>query len=277
MFFHGAAEAPERPADPAVRRSNLRRIGRLFTPQSTASIPWGNQNLTGVNALSGVSFAFTGNGSVGGTFGVTGNATIGGTLAVTGSVTFSGTASFPGSAIFQTPNSGSTGGVRILGNATSGKATLQFTDQTNTTEWGYISIASGGQFTLSAGLVSGTTISDGRASPTQRAIGFRGIPIPSAITTSYTLALVDVACCLEIGSGGSITIPPNSSVAFTPGDTIILQETAGATKTISPGSGVNLRQTGTTNTGARTLKAYGQAMLRRSGTTDLWFCSGDLT
>jgi ATP-binding cassette, subfamily B, bacterial len=32
MFFHGAAEAPERPADPAVRRSNLRRIGRLFSP-----------------------------------------------------------------------------------------------------------------------------------------------------------------------------------------------------------------------------------------------------
>ncbi|HSC49591.1 MAG TPA: ABC transporter ATP-binding protein, partial [Gaiellaceae bacterium] len=32
MFFHGPAEAPERPADPAVRRSNLRRIGRLFAP-----------------------------------------------------------------------------------------------------------------------------------------------------------------------------------------------------------------------------------------------------
>ena len=32
MFFHSAAEAPERPADPAVRRSNLRRIGRLFAP-----------------------------------------------------------------------------------------------------------------------------------------------------------------------------------------------------------------------------------------------------
>jgi len=32
MFFHGPAEAPERPADPAVRRSNLRRIGRLFSP-----------------------------------------------------------------------------------------------------------------------------------------------------------------------------------------------------------------------------------------------------
>src|SRR4029450_3838613 len=32
MFFHSAGEAPERPADPAKRRSNLKRIGRLFTP-----------------------------------------------------------------------------------------------------------------------------------------------------------------------------------------------------------------------------------------------------
>jgi ATP-binding cassette subfamily B protein len=32
MFFHGANEMPERPADPAVRRSNMRRIGPLFAP-----------------------------------------------------------------------------------------------------------------------------------------------------------------------------------------------------------------------------------------------------
>jgi ATP-binding cassette subfamily B protein len=32
MFFHGPKEVPERPADPAVRRANLRRIGRLFSP-----------------------------------------------------------------------------------------------------------------------------------------------------------------------------------------------------------------------------------------------------
>jgi ATP-binding cassette, subfamily B, bacterial len=32
MFFHTAEEAPERPADPAKRRSNLRRVGRLFAP-----------------------------------------------------------------------------------------------------------------------------------------------------------------------------------------------------------------------------------------------------
>src|SRR5262245_25203616 len=32
MFFHASDEMPERPADPAVRRSNLSRIGRLFAP-----------------------------------------------------------------------------------------------------------------------------------------------------------------------------------------------------------------------------------------------------
>src|SRR5213080_2207907 len=32
MFFHSADQLPERPADPAQRRANLRRIGRLFLP-----------------------------------------------------------------------------------------------------------------------------------------------------------------------------------------------------------------------------------------------------
>src|SRR5438067_13818130 len=30
MFFHSSDAPPERPADPAVRRANLRRVGRLF-------------------------------------------------------------------------------------------------------------------------------------------------------------------------------------------------------------------------------------------------------
>jgi ATP-binding cassette subfamily B protein len=32
MFFHSPEPPPERPADPAVRKANLRRIGRLFAP-----------------------------------------------------------------------------------------------------------------------------------------------------------------------------------------------------------------------------------------------------
>jgi hypothetical protein len=32
MYFHSSDAPPERPADPAVRRANLRRIGPLFAP-----------------------------------------------------------------------------------------------------------------------------------------------------------------------------------------------------------------------------------------------------
>src|SRR5438034_3948718 len=32
MFFHSSDAAPERPADPEVRRANMRRIGPLFAP-----------------------------------------------------------------------------------------------------------------------------------------------------------------------------------------------------------------------------------------------------
>src|SRR5207253_11323410 len=32
MFFHSAEAPPERAADPAVRRANIRRIGPLFAP-----------------------------------------------------------------------------------------------------------------------------------------------------------------------------------------------------------------------------------------------------
>ena len=32
MFFHSHDEAPDRPADPEVRRANLRRVVRLFRP-----------------------------------------------------------------------------------------------------------------------------------------------------------------------------------------------------------------------------------------------------
>jgi ATP-binding cassette, subfamily B, bacterial len=43
MFFHSADEAPERPADPVLRRANLHRVGRLFRPY------W--RRLTGLLAL----------------------------------------------------------------------------------------------------------------------------------------------------------------------------------------------------------------------------------
>ena len=38
MFFHSADEAPERPADPELRRANMRRVGGLFGPYWRAAL-----------------------------------------------------------------------------------------------------------------------------------------------------------------------------------------------------------------------------------------------
>jgi len=235
----------------------------------TASIPWGNQNLTGVAALSGASFSFTGNGTVAGTLGVT------------------GVASFASPLIANTPNSGTTGAVRIAGNPTSGNAILQFTDSSITTQWGYVSVTSAGIFSFSGaagfsgGLVAGTTISDGQASPAQRPIGYRGMPVKQ-ITTAYTVTAADAGFLLEVGSGGSITLPRNSTLPagsqFAAGDTILIQETANATKSVSPAASTNLYQRGSSNSGARTLAARGFASVTLAGyAVDTWFCSGDLS
>jgi len=247
----------------------------------TTSIPWGNQNLTGVNNLTGVSFSFAGTGTVGGALGVTGNMTVGGTLGVTAGATFAAgvTAS--------TPNAGTTGGVRVAGNATSGNAILQFVDSTLSSQWGYISITSAGIFNFSApagfagGLVAGTTISDGQGAPTQRPIGYRGMPVKQ-ITTAYTVTVADVGFLLEVGAGGSITLPRNSTLAagtqFAPGDTILIQETANGTKSISPAASTNLYWRGTSNTGGRTLSQRGLCSVSLAGyAADTWFIGGDIS
>ena len=247
----------------------------------TTSIPWGNQNLTGVNNLTGVGFNFSGTCAVGGSFGVTGNAAITGTLSVTAGATFSA------GLVGCTPNAGTTGGVRIAGNPSTGNAILQFVDNSLSNQWGYLILTSAGTFSFSGpgsfsgGLVAGTTISDGQATPAQRSIGYRGMPVKQ-ITTAYTVTLADVGFLLEVGAGGSITLPRNSTLAagsqFAPGDTILIQETANATKSVSPAASANLYQRGTSNTGVRTLKGRGLASVTLAGyAADTWFCSGDLT
>lgn len=123
-------------------------------------------------------------------------------------------------------------------------------------------------------LAAGSTIADPTGTP--QPIGYRGAPVIS-VTTSRALALSDVGCTLELGVGAAITVPLRSSVAFAPGDIILFQEVAGATKTITPAAGVTQRLTATASTGTRTLKAYGQGMIRFGATANLAFISGDLT
>jgi hypothetical protein len=51
-----------------------------------ANIAWGGFNLSGVGALSGASYSFSGNGSIGGNLTVTGTLNVGGTVTFTGSL-----------------------------------------------------------------------------------------------------------------------------------------------------------------------------------------------
>lgn len=89
---------------------------------------------------------------------------------------------------------------------------------------GTLPVANGGTGTTTGSLVNCTV--DGT-----NAVGYRNIPISgSAKTTSYTLATGDVGEYIEIGSGGSVTIP-NST--FAAGDVVSLFNNTSGNVTIT--------------------------------------------
>jgi len=161
-------------------------------------------------------------------------------------------------AVFKTPNAGTTGGVRVAGNATSGNAILQFVDSSMTSQWGYISATASG----------GLTFADGGGTP--RAIGYRNIPL-TAKTASYQIALTDVGQGVSTTAG--VTVPPNSTTAFAVGDTIAIYNNSASSITITQGSGVTLRLAGSATTGNRTLAQRGVGTLIKIA-SDEWVISG---
>lgn len=129
-------------------------------------------------------------------------------------------------------------------------------------------------------LAAGSTVKD-KTGGTDRPLGFRGMPT-KLIQTAYTVTVDDVGFCLELGTGGSLVLPRNSTLAagsqFAGGDVIVFQEISGSTKSLSPAVSTMLRQKGTTNTGVRTIKVYGGGAVQLAGNlVDTWFTSGDLT
>lgn len=104
-------------------------------------------------------------------------------------------------------------------------------------------------------------------------IGFRGLP-QNAQTASYTLALTDAGKHISNTTGGFV-IPANASVAFPVGTTIVLFNNSGSSQTISITSDT-LRQAGTTNTGSRTVSAYGLATCVKVASTT-WVVSGSIS
>jgi hypothetical protein len=98
-------------------------------------------------------------------------------------------------------------------------------------------------------------------------------------TANYTLVLGDAGKSVEMNnaSARTITVPPNSSVAFPTGTVIELARIGAGSVTIVQGSGVTLpnrlETAGTTN---RTIaNQYSSASIRKRG-TDEWVLVGDI-
>lgn len=95
----------------------------------------------------------------------------------------------------------------------------------------------------------------------------------STHTGSITLALSDSGEVKEMNSASAttVTVPPNSSVAFPTGTVIEVFRLGTGTVTLTPGAGVTIR-----TPGVLTLRAqYSSASLRSRG-PDEWVAAGDL-
>ena len=117
--------------------------------------------------------------------------------------------------VLNVPNGGT--GVSTLTGVVKGNGTSTFSAATAGTDY----VAPGGALgTPSSGTLSSCTV-DGT-----NAVGFRSLPPVGTKTGSYTLATTDVGKYVQVGSGGSITIP---DATFSEGNAIsIFNNTSGA-------------------------------------------------
>jgi hypothetical protein len=93
-------------------------------------------------------------------------------------------------------------------------------------------------------------------------------------TASYTLVLADAGKAIEmnVSSANTLTIPPNSSVAFPVGTFINLAQIGSGNTTITPDVGVTI----SSRNGLKLGGQYALATCYKRG-TDVWICGGDLT
>lgn len=92
--------------------------------------------------------------------------------------------------------------------------------------------------------------------------------------TTYTLVLADASTAIEFTSASAVTltIPPNSSVAFPAGTVIELVQYGTGQLTVAPGAGVTIRSADGLLS-ART--QYSTLSLRKRATNE-WVLAGDL-
>lgn len=93
-------------------------------------------------------------------------------------------------------------------------------------------------------------------------------------TASYTLVLTDAWRCVELNSASAVTltIPPNSSVAFQVGTVIEWYQMGAGQITLAYGAGVTLRTASSLTSRAQ----YSSGALRQRA-ADEWVVMGDVT
>jgi len=115
---------------------------------------------------------------------------------------------------------------------------------------------------------------DSGTSKWKNAVGSSAVTV-STQTSSYTLTLSDSGKAVELTSGGAttVTVPPNSSVAFAVGTIIEVTRLGAGAVTIAAGAGVTL-QSADSQLGLRA--QYSVASLRKRA-TNTWLVAGDLS
>ena len=101
----------------------------------------------------------------------------------------------------------------------------------------------------------------------------------NAQTASYTFVLGDgnnTLVTLSNASANTVTIPPNSSVAFPVGTVLNFAQTGAGQTTITQGSGVTITSTGATATAPKTRVQYSAASALQISVNN-WLVIGDLS
>ena len=96
----------------------------------------------------------------------------------------------------------------------------------------------------------------------------------NAQTGSYTLVLADQGKSVEmnVASANTLTVPPNSSVAFPTGTTILVVQTGAGQTTLTAGAGVTINST----PGLKLRTQWSAATLVKRN-TNTWLAFGDLS
>jgi hypothetical protein len=97
----------------------------------------------------------------------------------------------------------------------------------------------------------------------------------NAQSASYTLVLTDAGKLVSVSnaSANTLTVPPNSSVAFPVGTTLLVKQAGAGQTTVAAGSGVTVNSRGTA---LKLAGQYAYATLVKVA-TDTWDLTGDIT